>query len=938
MKKNRFIYSTFAACLSLLGACSSEVESSSNPDYVGAGEAVVVASMQFPNATSGYAVGDDVASGIAKEAEKEIRSIAFFAFTSGATGMYLSGEPTLTANGFTKPLTPASDGIAGNYTASFRIQSSNFSTPTTLVAVANYLENNLTFDASTITIAALEAMLTAAVEADGSIAYPLLMTKSLTETIVEGATISANFEMERIMARVDIINNAYNIDTPADNFELVSARLLSAPAQGSLFAGEVIATPTYVNTGVQSTVTVEGASPSAKQLLDPIYVYEGANADENATLIEVVGRYKGAAYRKEIAFKTAPVILEGALVPAEIVPMDRNTRYVVEISPTPAGESLNFSVKVADWVDGETIDVKPETQKPELDGIDEFVPGAGAAWDLGSTTLNITDATVESVFEFTIHGNQDSDFYFETEYDENTTSLSDRITVSRGDLTGYATTEPGRLSRTYKVTVPATTDQYPSETTLTFYNASDDQLTTSITVKYAPFFITDLKSSAVAAVIDQATKLVDFTGVASGSTPTVSFFASSNSDVTAIANNEGMTSDFYAISIDANNIELIKKYGPGKLVTLSSKALNDQMERAVITVSDAVSNESKFYVKSVKKPSLDSRSFSALNASNALVEGNKVYLSVNNSDHGSIVYTVYDHSNRVTSVTPSASYVTAITSPSWATKGITHEVVDVETDANYAMAKRTVTVTLPQSISNPAEVSSFTVGFVGDAGVNLIPVYPSGSTLVAGDKLLKPVLVEGLWWSPVNIGQAVISRVGATSASAGYLFQWGRKQALTWSSATQPGPVSSAAAAGRNFITSSSDPHNWLSPQNDKLWNSGTELSPVKTENDPCPKGWRVPSKTEFATIVGLHTWTSGAGANSCGLLTVSGDAGAKLLFSAAGLRYYDGSARYQGTSGYYWSSSVSGTSGAFVAFNSASLGADTSSRGYGFPVRCLQE
>ena len=59
-----------------------------------------------------------------------------------------------------------------------------------------------------------------------------------------------------------------------------------------------------------------------------------------------------------------------------------------------------------------------------------------------------------------------------------------------------------------------------------------------------------------------------------------------------------------------------------------------------------------------------------------------------------------------------------------------------------------------------------------------------------------------------------------------------------------------------------------------------------------------------------------------------------------AGYRHYtDGSLSTQGTHGYYWASTISGTNANYLYFNSSAVyPASTSNRAYGFAVRCLKD
>jgi hypothetical protein len=117
-------------------------------------------------------------------------------------------------------------------------------------------------------------------------------------------------------------------------------------------------------------------------------------------------------------------------------------------------------------------------------------------------------------------------------------------------------------------------------------------------------------------------------------------------------------------------------------------------------------------------------------------------------------------------------------------------------------------------------------------------------------------------------------------------------------------------------------PFNWLSTEETYMW-SGTAA-----ENNPCPSGFRVPTNAEWEQE--RLTWSSN---NAAGAFA------SPLKLPMAGNRSLSsGSPINVGTSGLYWSSTVSSTLSLNLNFNSSNAAMNTNGRANGFSVRCLKD
>lgn len=224
------------------------------------------------------------------------------------------------------------------------------------------------------------------------------------------------------------------------------------------------------------------------------------------------------------------------------------------------------------------------------------------------------------------------------------------------------------------------------------------------------------------------------------------------------------------------------------------------------------------------------------------------------------------------------------------------------------------------------------------------------------------VAIGDVVWAPVNCGyKAPTVDAQGNVVDKGYpygkLYQWGRKYGQGYSleyDATAPseeagtlveGPVKISEgqleANADKFYMSTSDPYDWALFQNDKLWNDGTEDEPKKTDYDPCPDGWRVPTYKELSALANEYSsWTSSNGMNGrwfSGEYTYQKYA-PQVFFPAAGSRIYFGVAGKRGDNGEYWYSKSGGFSASDLYFGSDLMGMSSAFRACGCSVRCVQE
>lgn len=228
-----------------------------------------------------------------------------------------------------------------------------------------------------------------------------VMYGDIRKELKKEETNSLTFALQRLVARIDITNEAYAPGTVPDNaatgpensFFLTSARLLHAqPAAFVVPKPDV--TPDVVTTSDWAAITGIGTDilygkPTTKTLSeDPtqepekvtvataedakaarlqyawhtLYTYPNSDTEHAPTALEIKGTFRGTEITRQIPF----VDKDGKAFPVE-----GNHRYLVRIVKAPGQTDIDFNIAVSEWDAVDTVQVKPDqTAVPEITKID----------------------------------------------------------------------------------------------------------------------------------------------------------------------------------------------------------------------------------------------------------------------------------------------------------------------------------------------------------------------------------------------------------------------------------------------------------------------------------------------------------------------------------------------------------------------------------------
>lgn len=204
-------------------------------------------------------------------------------------------------------------------------------------------------------------------------------------------------------------------------------------------------------------------------------------------------------------------------------------------------------------------------------------------------------------------------------------------------------------------------------------------------------------------------------------------------------------------------------------------------------------------------------------------------------------------------------------------------------------------------------------------------MYPAGTVFcnnVVTDVVDVTNPITGKIWMDRNLGATRVATSSYDVYSYGDSYQWGRgsdghqcrNSIVTYTKSSTDQPSNGSFIA--NYTGGPGTIVDWRSPQNNNLWQG------VNGQNNPCPSGYRLPTETEFEAE--RLSWSSDGFSSP-------------LKLTKAGLRGTMGDFGFVGSTGNYWSSTISESNSRILYLIGDKARISPWVRGVGSSVRCIK-
>ncbi|MDH6312757.1 uncharacterized protein (TIGR02145 family) [Parabacteroides sp. PFB2-10] len=284
----------------------------------------------------------------------------------------------------------------GNFEVNLKVQSPSVAGKTDVAVFTNYKENGLETALQGVEQwDDLFNLVTTTATATG-LRTPLMMFGYKEVTLSYTIPATETITLQRVVARFDIENKA--ADAPKKPFLLKSVEVINPKSYAYLIPGNEEAFDIPVLTTGFNKVDC-----SDNKTIKGIYTYEAANDGSVAhTALLVRGTLDGQPYSKRI-----DLMQDG-----EIIPLVRNTRYLITLTPTPDGSGIDWSFTIDDWSEGTLIPVNPTYQKPVTSNM-TFEDASGKAipansWNDATKACLLGAISAGDKIKFTVENLQDT--------------------------------------------------------------------------------------------------------------------------------------------------------------------------------------------------------------------------------------------------------------------------------------------------------------------------------------------------------------------------------------------------------------------------------------------------------------------------------------------------------------------------------------------------